>query len=146
MKKAEQENADFEPPVIGTLIDVRLKARLQDESLSASFAPHPDDDVISAFVEGRLDDAECVSIISHLVGCATCLHLTADLIRFEPDMNEVSSTSISEPDPGPMRQFLDRIAEGVIPSTEDAVFAYQEKDGLTVDDEPEADPDPQIES
>ena len=60
---------------------------------------------------GIAEDAECVSIISHLVGCATCLHLTADLIRFEPDMNEVSSTSISEQDPGPMRQFLDRIAD-----------------------------------
>jgi len=146
MKKTGQNNEDFEPPVIGTLIDVRLKARLKGESLSATSVPHPDDDIISAFVEGRLEEAECVSIISHLVGCATCLHLTADLIRFEPHLNEVSNASIPEQDPGPMRQFLDRIAEGVITSNEDAVFAYQENDGLTVDDKPEPGPDPQSES
>jgi hypothetical protein len=143
MKKPEQEKPDFETPLMGRLIDVRLKARLRDQSLSAASIDHPDDDAISAFAEGRLADAESLSIISHLVSCATCLHLTADLIRLEPEMTEVGSDSLPDQEPGSLRRFLDRIAEGVTLSNEDAVFAYQENDEAAAEDKVEPEPDPQ---
>lgn len=137
MKTPEQENHDSETLVIRRLIEARLKTRLRDEALSADSIAHPDDDVISAFMEGRLDTGESVSIVSHLVNCATCLHLTADLVRFEPDLNDLDSAETLGQYPGPLRIFLDRIAEGVIPSGGDAVFAYEEKDEPITDDEPE---------
>ena len=128
MKQTLQQNGDFETAAIRLLIDIRLKARLSDQNLSSSSAAHPDDDVINAFVEGQLEDAESLSVISHLVSCTSCLHLTAQLARFEPEMDEVSSTSPPNEDPGPLQRFFDRVAAGVLPSIdEDAVFAYEEK-------------------
>ena len=146
MKTPEQENTDCETPLTGRFIDVRLKARLRDQSLSPASIDHPDDDVISAFVEGRLADAESLSIISHLVSCASCLHLTADLIRLEPEITEVSAESMPDQEPGSLRRFLDRIAEGVTLANDDAVFAYQEKDESAADDKPEQKADQQAES
>ena len=64
MNAPKQENGEFGTSLIERLIDVRLKARFQDESLPAAEVPHPDDDVISAFFEGRLDEAESLSIVS----------------------------------------------------------------------------------
>jgi hypothetical protein len=128
MKQTLQQNGDFETTAIRRLIDIRLKARLSDKNLSSASADHPDDDLVNAFVEGRLEDAESLSVISHLVSCTSCLHLTAQLARFEPEMDEVSSTSTSDEDPGPLQRFFDRLATGVMPSiNEDAVFAYEEK-------------------
>jgi hypothetical protein len=141
MKTPEQQNYDSETLVIRRLIELRLKARWRDEVLSAASIAHPDEDVVSTFMEGRLDAAESLSIVSHLVNCASCLHLTADLVRFEPDMNEFDRAGSLSESPGPFRMFLDRIAEGVIPSGGDAVFAYQEKDEPTNDGEPEPGPE-----
>lgn len=125
MKHTEQQNGDFESAAIRRLIDLRLKARLRDKSLSDS---HPDDDVVSAFVEGQLEDAESLSVISHLVGCTSCLHLTAQLARFEPEADEVAHASPPEETPGPLQRFFDRLAMNVSPSLEeDVVFAYEEK-------------------
>lgn len=145
MKTPEPENREFEIPLIGRLIDVRLKARLQDEDPSAASTVHPDDDVIAAFVEGRLAEAESVSIVSHLVNCASCLHLTAHLIRFESEETTVDSISTTdqERDPGPFRGLLDRLAAGAALSREDAVFAYEEKKEESADGEPEAKSDSQ---
>jgi hypothetical protein len=137
MKASKQENGEVGTSLIERLIAVRLKARFQDESLPVSSVAHPDDDIFSAFIEGRLEETDSLSIVSHLVNCATCLHLTANLIRFEADMNEVSSSSMAGQDPGLLRKFLDRIAEGAVPFDDHAVLAYQEKDASTDDDESE---------
>ncbi len=145
MKHPEQQNGDFETAAMRRLIDIRLKARLSDKNLSSSAAAHPDDDVVNAFVEGRLEDAESLSVISHLVSCTSCLHLTAQLARFELEMDEVSSTSTPNEDPGPLQRFFDRLAAGVLPSiNEDAVFAYEEKKEADAG-EKESDSDPQKE-
>jgi hypothetical protein len=137
MKAPKQENGEFGTRLIERLVAVRLKARFQTESLPAASVPHPDDDMISAFFEGRLEEAESLSIVSHLVNCATCLDLTASLIRFEADVNEISDACMPEEDPGLLRKFLGRIAEGVTPLDDEAVLAYQEKDASSGDDESE---------
>ena len=127
MKTANQQNGDFDKSAIARLIDVRLKARLQDESQSVAPTTHLDADAVAAFVEGRLDEAQSRPMIAHLVRCASCLHITAQLIHFQPEMDEVSSASRPDEDAGPLQRFLERIAAGVLPSTtEDAVFAYQD--------------------
>jgi hypothetical protein len=61
-------------------------------------------------------------------------------------MNEVGSASLPDQDPGLLRKFLDRIAEGVIPLDEEAVVAYQEKDASTGDDESEPKAESETES
>jgi len=146
MKAPKQEYGEFGTRLIERLVAVRLKARFQAASLPAASVPHPDDDMVSAFIEGRLGEAESLSMVSHLVNCATCLHLTGSLIRFDADVNEISDACMPEEDPGLLRKFLDLIAEGVTPLDDDAVLAYQEKDGSTVDDESEPQAESQTES
>jgi hypothetical protein len=141
MKHPEQQTGDFESAAIRRLIDVRLKARLRHKTLSDSSVTHPDDDVVNAFVEGRLEDAESLFVISHLVSCTSCLHLTAQLVRLEPEMGEVGSTSLPDEQPGPLQRFFDRLAPNVNPSIgEDVVFAYEEKDESATSEDPKSKP------
>lgn len=146
MKAPKQENGEFGRSPIERLIDVRLKAHFQEESLPSTSVPHPDDDLISAFIEGRLDEVTSLSMVSHLAHCATCLHLTANLIRFEADMNEVCSASMPEQDPGFLQEYFDRITQRTIPLDEEAVLAYEEKDASTIDDDLERKAESQTES
>jgi len=126
MNSAEKQKGDPQVAAIRLLIDARLKARTRQDA-----AAHPDEDVINAFVEGWLEESKSKSLVSHLVSCSSCLHLTAHLIRFDPAAEDVYSPS-TEADQGPLQRFFDRLATGVVPSMqEDAVFAYQETDEST---------------
>ncbi len=64
-------------------------------------------------------------VISHLIGCGSCRHTTALLIRLESQFEpETDSATIESP--GRVRLLLERLAAGLTPSLEeDAVFAYQ---------------------
>lgn len=136
MKSTEQHNQEFEP--VRRLLDVRLKARLR---AAAEAANHPDDDVINAFVEGQLDDSESGSLVSHLIACGSCLHLTAQLIRLQPETEEVEATR--EAEPGPLQRFFDRLSIGVMPpADEDVVFAYQDNGESEKEDESKTDEEP----
>ena len=140
MKSAEQQKGDPQVTAIRRAIDVRLKARMRDEAIARAAAAHPDEDVINAYVEGWLDESKADSLTSHLVNCASCLHLTAQLIRFDPEMDEAAAPG-ADVDQGPLQRFFDRLAGGVLPSLgEDAVFAYQDN-GESPDDAEKSDAD-----
>lgn len=126
MNMAEKQKGDPQVAAIRRLIDARLKVRTRQNAARA-VAAHPDEDSINAFVEGWLEESESKSLISHLVSCPSCLHLTAQLIRFDPATEDVVSPSAAA-DQGPLQRFFERLATGVMPSVqEDAVFAYQDK-------------------
>ena len=93
MKSGEQQKGDPQVTAIRRAIDVRLKARMRDEAIARAAAAHPDEDVINAYVEGWLEESKADSLTSHLVSCASCLHLTAQLIRFDPEMDEAAAPS-----------------------------------------------------
>ncbi len=113
-----------ETDAIRQLIDRRLKTRLSAEVM-AHFDEHVDDDSISAFVEGRLDANESAPLISHLVQCSSCRNTTAQLVRLEFQVDQVSEPAGDE-SPGRMRSFIDSLSARITPSfEEDAVFAYQ---------------------
>src|SRR5258708_4221050 len=119
----EQEGGT-ETETIRYMIDRRLKARTADESAAPSDA-HIDEDSICAFVEGRLEEAEASPVVSHLIGCASCRHTTALLIRLESQFEPENDPAPIE-SPGRVRLLLERLAAGFTPSLEeDAVFAYQ---------------------
>lgn len=108
------------------MIDRRLKTRVPAES---PFEAHLDEDSISAFVEGRLEEAESSPVISHLVACSFCRHTTAQLIRLESQFDSLGDAPVAE-GPGRVRLFLESLAARVTPSfEEDAVFAYQNPEG-----------------
>jgi hypothetical protein len=121
------------------MIDQRLKARASDESTVPADA-HLDEDAISAFVEGRLVEAESAPLVSHLIVCASCRHATARLIRVESQFKPEDDPTPGE-SPGRVGLLLERLAAGLTPSLEeDAVFAYQEpepaQNGELVGEEP----------
>ena len=125
--------------MVARMIGARLKTRIKDES-----SDHLDEDVIAVFIEGRAGEAHSQALVSHLVRCTSCLHLTAELIRGLPELDEVSSATMPDESDGPLKRMLDRITQHLVPSAgEEAVFAYQEpadindgeSEGTTAEDE-----------
>jgi len=102
-------------------------ASVKTEPISATL--HLDEDAMSAFVEGQLGEDETRSIISHLTSCGSCRDFTARLIRLESTFTVDEVSTMVEDAPSRLRQFLERFASQIIPSSgEDAVFAYQNPD------------------
>jgi hypothetical protein len=101
---------------------------------SAMIAPlmladvHLDEDALSAFIEGRLSEAESAPVVSHLVGCGFCRRITAQLVRLETETSagEINAPASSTEEPGRIRRFLQDLAARVVPPADDeeAVFAY----------------------
>lgn len=136
MNEPNQPNGNLEQAIIARMVEARLRARVTGAPAPAS---HPDADLITALVEGKIEGQDSRVMITHLVDCASCLHLTAELIRAEPEMNEVSSSVEIKEEPSRLRRFLDRLADEMIPSAgEAAVFAYEEKDKTTDLSKPES--------
>ena len=106
----------------------------QHMSRRASLAPasvavgaHLDEDALSVFVEGRLSENESAPLIRHLVACASCRHITAQLIRLDTELSasEAPAPAPSAEEPGRIRRLLSDLAARVLPSSEeDVVFAY----------------------
>ena len=109
---------------MGYLIQERLRARTLAESLDVTLSAHPDDDIICAFVEARLDADESIPVISHLIACGVCRRATAQLVRLESQFDENDDFAVEE-STGRLRLFLDGLASRITPSDENAVFAYQ---------------------
>jgi hypothetical protein len=100
---------------------------------SSSLAPaslvggHLDEDALSSFVEGRLSEIESAPFVKHLVSCASCRQITAQLIRLDTELSgrETPPLPVSTEGPGRIRRLLADLASRVLPSTEEeAVFAY----------------------
>lgn len=109
---------------MGYLIEERLRARTLAESPDMTLSAHPDEDIICAFVEARLDADESRPVISHLIACGVCRRATAQLVRLESEFDEDDDLA-SEESPGRLRLFLDGLASRITPSDENVVFAYQ---------------------
>lgn len=103
----------------------RLRARALTDSPVLSGA-HLDEDALAVFSEGRLSEKEAAPIVSHLVACASCRRITAQLLHLESETSfaEVTSTE-QKAEPGRARSFLEELASRIFASREDeAVFAY----------------------
>ena len=99
----------------------------------ASLAPaspagaHLDEDALSVFVEGRLSEKASAPVIRHLVSCASCRHITAQLIRLDTELSigETAPAPAPAEEPGRIRRLLADLAARVLPSSaDDVVFAY----------------------
>lgn len=106
-----------------------VHAHLRQRAQSAPpVAPdeHLDDDLLSTFTEGRLNDSESAPVLKHLVACSFCRHITAQLVRLDSEVGETKeSLPVAQNDPGRIRRLLDDLASRVfVPSDDEAVFAY----------------------
>jgi hypothetical protein len=108
------------------MIHQHLLQRVEISQLAGAYpaGAHLDEDALSAFVEGRLGDAESAPLISHLVACNSCRRFTAELVRLESELGHVEgSAPPSAEEPGRIRNLLENLASRVLP-TSDEVFAY----------------------
>lgn len=107
-----------------------IHQHLQSRALVAPpmlYDEHLDEDSLSAFVEGRLNESESASVIPHLVACGFCRRITAQLVRLESEIGEVETSAPAvTAEPGRIRSLLQDLAARVLPSSDDdeAVFAY----------------------
>lgn len=108
------------------MVHCRLNLMAEVEVAALVSEPHPDEDVMNAFIEGRTAEYETRSIVAHLTACSSCRVATARLIRIELMFN-FEDDSPAEPEaPSRWRQFIGDLASQLVPPTgEDAVFAYQ---------------------
>jgi len=117
--KSNKKSDDLRRIVHGHLRDM-------SHAPTALTGSHLDEDALSVFVEGRLSDSESAPIIKHLVSCASCRRITAQLIRLDTELSaEEMPVQIVSEEPGRIRRLLADLASRVLPSAEhDAVFAY----------------------
>lgn len=97
----------------------------------ASLAPtltagaHLDEDMLTAFTEGRLSVTESTPIVKHLVTCSSCRHITAQLVRLDTQLAaEERPAPVPQEEPHRIRRLLADLAARVLPSTDSEVFAY----------------------
>ena len=66
------------------LMDRYLKGPLgESRNVLRRSAPHLDEDSLSAFIEGQSSEREAQPMVSHLVDCSFCRHVTAELVRLD---------------------------------------------------------------
>jgi anti-sigma factor ChrR (cupin superfamily) len=116
---------DKKTETIRGMIAQRLKAVAAAELSNVPVQPHLDEDMIAAFVEGRLQDNECQPVLAHLAACSACRRASAQMVQLENQVDaDVSAGSVDE-EPGRLESLLSKFGSLVPTAGEDVVFAYQ---------------------
>jgi anti-sigma factor RsiW len=108
------------------IIAQRLKSVAASELSNATTSSHVDEDLIAAFVEGRLTDAECQPVLSHLAACGLCRRTSAQFVQLENQIDAETSPATADEEPGRLEALLARLRSAVPSLNEEAVFAYEE--------------------
>ena len=105
-----------------------LSSYLATRQPASEFASHPDHDTLAAFTEGRLNESQSMPMVSHLVDCSFCRHITAELIRLEAAFSEepVTASVADTSQPGKVSEVLSGLFAKIFGTTENAVFAHNE--------------------
>lgn len=110
------------------LLDRFLKVR-SVENVAVTSQDHLDEDTLSAFVEGNLREREAKPIISHLVDCSFCRHITTELVRLDMAFEAAPQReSVTEAQPTKIADVLGGILNRIFGSNDGAVFAHHEKE------------------
>lgn len=134
---------DMENKAMHNLVGDYLRRRVSNENLSAE--KHLDDDMLTAFVEGRLSEKESTPVVKHLVECGSCRKNTAQLVQLQEELGEKEMPiPVVVGEPGRVRRFLEGITIRLFSGDdEESVFAYHashegQDESLLEDNEKEA--------
>jgi len=114
---------DNKTETIRQMIAHRLKAGAATELSHVAVQPHLDEDVIAAFVEGRLRDDECQPVLAHLAACGACRRASAQTMQLENQVDAEPPSDFAE-DPGRLESLLSKFGSLIPSAGEDVVFAY----------------------
>ncbi len=90
---------------------------------------HLDEDSLAAFTEGNLGEWEALPIVSHLVNCSFCRHVTAELIRLDLAFaDDEVRIGVNENQPLRISEVLNGLLSRIFGTNDSAVFAHQEKE------------------
>src|SRR5215510_11058029 len=107
------------------MIAQRLRTVAAAELSQVPTQPHLDEDVIAAFVEGRLLDNECQPVLAHLAACGACRRASAQIVQLENQIDAEPADDLAD-EPGRLESLLSKFGS-LVPSTgEEVVFAYQD--------------------
>jgi len=122
------------------LLESYLTAREIRRAAETVTQGHLAEDSLSAFVEGSIAERESAPVISHLVDCSFCRHVTTELIRLDAAMaeSEVITAPSSTREPSKVSEVLSGILERMFGTGESAVFAHSDEK----EEEAEKDPEP----
>lgn len=107
------------------IVAQRLKSVAASELSNLPAGAHVDEDLIAAFVEGRLTDTECKPVLSHLAACGLCRRTSAQFVQLE---NQIDADIVTPADdePGRLEALLSRLRSAVPGvGNEEVVFAYE---------------------
>lgn len=110
------------------VLDSFLKLRAVKDSTTIT---HLDEDSLTAFVEGNLGRRESQPIVSHLVDCSFCRHITAELIKLDytfAEVEELRPVAAKTEEPSRISEVLSGLLSRIFGSNEETVFALEEKD------------------
>ena len=115
---------------IQSLLEQYLRLRASDRDLTQGDERHLDEDSLNAFVEGNLGQREAAPILTHLVDCSFCRHVTAELVRldFAFAENERVDAIAESKEPVKVSEVLSGILSRIFGASEGAVFAHQESE------------------
>ena len=112
------------------LLDGYLKKSSSINNLEK--ADHLDEDTLTAFVEGTLNEREAKPITNHLVGCSFCRHITTELVKLDLVFaEEAQPIVVSEAEPTKGSAVLNGILSRIFGTSDGAVFAHQESEEET---------------
>ncbi|HJS51932.1 MAG TPA: hypothetical protein VJ781_08540 [Pyrinomonadaceae bacterium] len=100
-------------------------------SRNPSNAPtgHLDQDTLAAFTEGTLTELQATPAVSHLVDCSYCRHITAELVRLDLEFaEEPVPARTRDAEPARISEVLSGVLAKIFGTSENAVFAHEDKD------------------
>src|ERR1043166_9984755 len=109
------------------MIAQRLKVAASPELAPLPAQPHLDEDVIAAFVEGRLGDSECQPVLAPLAACGACRRASAQMVQLENQVDSEPAGDVAD-EPGRLGLLLSKFGSMVSATGEEVVFAYQDSE------------------
>ena len=115
------------------LLDRYLNRQSAANNLSTQ-ENHLDEDSLTAFVEGNLSEREAKPMVSHLVDCSFCRHVTAELVRLDfafADEPVHARGVVAESQPSKISEVLNGLLARIFGTGDSAVFAHHETEEKT---------------
>lgn len=108
------------------LLDRYLRVRSTNNNFNGN---HLDEDSLTAFVEGKVNERESPNIIRHLVNCSFCLNVTGELAKLSIAFAD-DEVVVPNPTKEPMKisEVLGGIMSRIFGTNDGAVFAHEERE------------------